>query len=400
MRILKVVQAYSPFEEKGGPVFKVRALARRLAQRGHHVTVLTADLGFGKKPEWAAPEGRCAFGWREEEDSVEAIYLPTWLRYRTLTVNPAVIDFCAESLAAFDVVHIYGLYDLLGPAVALFCRRRTPYIVEPMGMYLAMVRNIRLKKLYHQLLGRRLVEGSRRVIATSEQEKEEFIGGGIPREKIYVRRNGIELPDSLPEKDSFRRIWNISRDAKLILFLGRLISKKSPDLLLEAYAHWRVGSAAGRDSALVLAGPEEGDGYLGRLKDQARRLGIGASVIFTGPLYGDAKWAAYRDADVFVLPSVNENFGNTAGESIGCGTPVIVSDRCGIAPLLADRAALVVPLRSDSIEEALRRILEDDSLRDHLRTGCRDVARELTWDEPLAQMESLYREIASQAAGQ
>ena len=51
MRILKVVQSYFPFQERGGPVFKVRALATGLAKRGHQVTVLTADLGFGKE-QW------------------------------------------------------------------------------------------------------------------------------------------------------------------------------------------------------------------------------------------------------------------------------------------------------------------------------------------------------------
>ena len=48
MRILKTVQAYFPFREMGGPVVKVRALARELAESGHKVTVLTADLGLAK----------------------------------------------------------------------------------------------------------------------------------------------------------------------------------------------------------------------------------------------------------------------------------------------------------------------------------------------------------------
>ena len=56
--------------------------------------------------------------------------------------------------------------------------------------------------------------------------------------------------------------------------------------------------------------------------------------MFTGPLYDEAKWAAYRDADLFVLPSQSENFGNAAAEAIACGTPVMVTDRCGIAPLV------------------------------------------------------------------
>ena len=65
-------------------------------------------------------------------------------------------------------------------------------------------------------------------------------------------------------------------------------------------------------------------------------------VHFSPPLEGEAKWAAYRDADIFVLPSQNENFGNTAAEAVVAGTPVIVTEQCGIAPLLKDTAGLVV----------------------------------------------------------
>ena len=68
--------------------------------------------------------------------------------------------------------------------------------------------------------------------------------------------------------------------------------------------------------------------------------GVGTLI---GPVFGAAKWAAYRDADVFVLPSQNENFGNTAAEAVAAGTPVIVTEQCGIAPLLANEAGLVVP---------------------------------------------------------
>ena len=63
MRILKVVQSYFPFQERGGPVFKVRALATGLAKRGHQVTVMTADLGFGKGNGSQAGAERCRWGW-------------------------------------------------------------------------------------------------------------------------------------------------------------------------------------------------------------------------------------------------------------------------------------------------------------------------------------------------
>jgi glycosyltransferase involved in cell wall biosynthesis len=148
-------------------------------------------------------------------------------------------------------------------------------------------------------------------------------------------------------------------------------------------------------SVVVLAGPEEGDGYLGKIKTFSQRLGLEESVLFTGPLYDDAKWAAYRDADVFVLPSQHENFGNTAAEAIACGTPVIITDRCGIAPLVNGRVGIVIPHNVADLEAAIGRLLGDATLRDQYRASSGDVARGLSWDEPLTQMEDLYRELVA-----
>lgn len=390
MRILKVVQAYFPFQESGGPVSKVRALARGLSQHGHQITILTADLGLaghcGRNPKFE----RCKWGRRFEQDGVEAIYLSTIGRYRALTINPGVIGFCRASVREFDLAHFYGLYDLLGPAVSSFCRSlEIPYLIEPIGMYRPIVRSMRLKWFYHQVMGRSLVRGARFLIATSEQERRELIDSDISASRIVVRRNGVELPSRLPERGEFRRQWGIPREAKVILFLGRLVSKKSPDLLIEAFARWRDKSRSGCDSVLILAGPEEGDGFVPRLKKLAIQLGLGKGIRFAGPLYDENKWQAYRDADVFVLPSQNENFGNTAAESLACGTPVIVTNRCGIAPLIG-QAGLVISHERRELELALAQLLEHPDERERCREACADVGSALSWAGPLAEMEELY----------
>ncbi|MGA8142422.1 MAG: glycosyltransferase [Candidatus Acidiferrales bacterium] len=391
MRILKVVQSYFPFQDRGGPVFKVRALARGLAKRGHHVTVLTADLGFGKRNGFHMEIEPSRWGWRAVDEGVEAIYLPTAGHHRAVTLNPRVVTFCRESIRQYEVVHFYGLYDLLGPAASYFCRQQvTPYVVEPMGMYRPIVRSLRLKRLYHNLLGRRFVEGARYLVATSEQEKQELVEGGIDPARVAIRRNGAELPLNIPPRGEFRRERGISADAKLILFLGRLVSKKSPDLLLEAFSRWHDKSGRGQDAVLVLAGPDEGDGFLATLQSTANRLGIRDRVLFAGPLYDDAKWSAYRDADLFVLPSQNENFGNTAGEAAACGTPVIVTDRCGIAPFVG-RAGEVIPHDAAALENALGTLLQDPKLRQNRQEGCREFVDRLSWDGPLDETEQMYR---------
>jgi glycosyltransferase involved in cell wall biosynthesis len=390
VHILMVVQAYYPFQEKGGPVVKVRALARGLAGRGHQVTVLTTDLGVRERVEPRVEVERCEWGWRSQQDGVETIYLSALGHYRALTLNPRVLGFCRASLARFEVVHFYGLYDLLGPAISYFCRREgIPYVIEPMGMFRPIVRNLTMKRWYHRLLGRPFVGGAQFLIATSEQEKQELIEGGIAASQIIVRRNGIDFPERQPVRGDFRLRWSIREETKLILFLGRMVSKKSPDLLVEAFADWRARAANGSNAVLVLAGPEEGDGFVPRLKKMIGQFGLDQSVLFTGPLYDDAKWQAYRDADVFVLPSQNENFGNTAAESAACGTPVIVTNRCGIAAFVG-QAGLVVAHDRVELGRALGELLDDSALRQRCQDGCAEMAEKLSWAGPIGQSEKIY----------
>jgi glycosyltransferase involved in cell wall biosynthesis len=398
MRILNVTETYAPFLEFGGPPVKVRALSEGLARRGHAVSVLTADWGLEKRMQIEGTQitaERSPFGWRRRENGVQAIYLPTWLRYRTVSWNPAVKRYCRARLQNFDIAHIFGLYDLLGSAVAAACRvRKMPYVLEPIGMFVPIVRNLRLKGLYHFIWGQRLLEGASAVIATSKQEAEELIAGGVPRAKVTLRRNGVEAPATWPERGAFRRAHGIPGDTKLVLFLGRLSLKKSPDLLLRAFGEL-LRRCTGIPFMLVFAGPDEGR-LEAKLDGMATQLGVRKRVQFTGPVFGPSKWAAYRDADVFVLPSQNENFGNTAAEAVAAGTPVIVSEQCGIAPLLAGEAGLVVPHDSAALTEALERILADTELRAQLAAGCAKVTSRLGWDEPVREMETLYARLGSQ----
>ncbi len=398
MRILSVTETYAPFLEFGGPPVKVRALAQGLAKRGNEVTVLTPDWGLEARMSSAEASSaeRSPFGWKRTENGVTAIYLPTWLRYRSLSWNPAVKRFCRARLKNFDLAHIYGLYDFLGPAVAAACvKGKIPYVLEPIGMFVPIVRSLRLKRIYHILFGRRLFEEASAIVATSEQEIEELVSGGVAREKIALRRNGVEVPGSWPERGTFRKRLGITEEAKIILFLGRLSEKKSPDLLLEAFAS--LSKEAGENTLhLVFAGPDEG-GMKTRLAQMAAQLGVAQRVKFTGALFGEAKWAAYRDADVFVLPSQNENFGNTAAEAIASGTPVVVTEQCGIAPLLADVAGLVVPHDAGALAGAIRAVIGDTELHERLVAGCSAVTAKLGWEGPVREMEVLYNELAIKA---
>jgi glycosyltransferase involved in cell wall biosynthesis len=389
MRILSVTQSYYPFQDRGGPAFKVRSISRMLAELGNKVTVLTADLGFTDPQIASAEVVRCAQGWRGNADGAEVIYLTTRARYRNLTVNPGVLSFCQHRLPEFDVVHIYGLYDTLGPAVATYCRRfGIPYFVEPLGMTRPIDRGFVLKKLWRYLVTGYL-ENANRIVLTSELEKAELTEDGFPKDQLLLRYNGIDQREfcDLPLRGTFREKFGIRDDEPMVVFLSRLIPRKGADLLIEAL------SQTGCDTIrLVIAGPEGEAGYVAYLQENARTLGVDHRLLFVGPLYGIDKKAALIDADVFALPSRYENFGNTAAEAVACGTPVIVSAQCGIAPLIDQRAGLVTSYDANALAGALRELFGSTALYHRLKAGCPEVASELSWDRIIGQIQASYDE--------
>jgi glycosyltransferase involved in cell wall biosynthesis len=398
MRILNVTQSYAPFFEFGGPPVKVRALAEGLAARGHAITVLTADWGLDQRLQQLPTEPRAElnpFGRELKTSGVTAIYLGNWLHYRAASWNPALPRFLSARLQEFEVVHIFGLYDMLGPGAAAACReKKIPYVVEPIGMFVPRVRNLWLKRMYHRFLGRKMLAGASAVVATAEQEQSEFIAGGIPKEKIVLRRNGVEGPHVLPERGHFRAAMGIPPEAKLLLFLGRLSEKKSPHLLLQAFAKIIAFETHGQPPVhLAFVGPDEA-GMLSKLKKMAASIAPAGRVHFSPAIADTAKWQAYRDADIFVLPSQNENFGNTAAEAVAAGTPVIVTDQCGIAPLLAGVAGLVVKHDESALTSTLEELLHDETLYARLQAGCATVLDALSWNHPIDQMVNMYAAIA------
>ncbi|MBC8029369.1 MAG: glycosyltransferase [Pyrinomonadaceae bacterium] len=397
MRILKITQTYYPYLSKGGPPAKVRAIAKALAGRGHEVTVLTADRGetdgetkLADLTDWSRSPS--AWGWEAQDHGVETVYLPTMRNYRATTVNPRILRFCTRRLREYDVVHIYGLYDLIGSTAGWFCRRYgIPYVLEPLGMFGSKVRSRQKKRLYRKLVGDSLFKGANAIIATSETERDELIEGGIAAAKIVLRRNGIDLSEfeSLPARGAFRAKLGIREQTPLILFLGRLSFIKGLDLLVKAFARLDA------ETHLVIAGPDDFDGCAQTVRKLIEEFGVGNRVTLTGPLYGKAKLEALVDADLFVLPSRYESFGNAAAESIACGTPVLVTDQCGIAPLVEGKAGLVVPYDVEALHRGMKRLLEDEVLSVQLRAGCAEVAGGLSWEEPVAAMETLYASLQS-----
>lgn len=382
MNVLSVYQTYAYFG-RGDETSKIMTIARGLEDLGHQVTVLTADY-------------RSRTMQRKVSDGpVDLMYLGTTMKFRQLTVNPGIFPFVWTNLRAFDIVHVYGLYDLLGPVVSAFCRRwGIPYVLEPMGMYRPKSRGFGRKRVWHRVVGHSHVLGAASLIANSESERQEIVSGGVASDRVVLHRNGVQVPPQLPPSGYFREKIGLPDDTRMILFIGRLTPIKSLDMLIDAFA-WYLRDHDDRKTVLVLGGEDEGDGYRVHLERLASGSGARGQVLFPGPLYDADKWAAYRDADVFVLPSEYESFGNVVAEAMVAGTPVIATENCGIAPLVTPGLGRIVPHDVRSLRDALARLLEQPQGR-HQRQASIDTISQLSWTEPLGQLDRLYHQVVAQ----
>ena len=372
MQILQVAARYYPELQFGGPPQKIHALSRGLESRGHGVQVATLH-SVQRSAQVVEREG------------IDVHYLP-WVGRGTWQI-PLGMGTLAAAIRQSDVVHCYGLYNLLCPAAAFLARRAgRSFVLEPLGMYIPRARSLRAKRLYNQLFTHWMSRQAGRVVATSPGEVGELAELVEPR-RLVLRRNGIDLEtfQDLPPADRFRAAHGIPDGERVILFVGRISPIKNLGQLVQAFHDVLL-----ERTRLVLIGPALEPDYAQELAELIARLGLDERVLLTGPLYGEDKLAALATADLFVLPSLSESYGNAAAEAVAAGVPVLLTDACGIAPQIDGRAGLAVPVGISALAAGLHTMMEDEKLRDKLTEQRSKVLKELSWDEPLAQTEQMY----------
>lgn len=273
--------------------------------------------------------------------------------------SPAFSKNLAPLLSKADIVAINGITTYPMTITARTCiKLRKPYIVSLRGGLLpgAMTLKAKRKQLYYNLFTRSILSNASAVHVTSNAERRCAEALGI-KGRITVIPNGAMLPpnDQIDSKHLPPQIQSLLPEQELVLFLGRIEPIKGLDILLKSWAD--VMNLYDRDHAmLVIAGPDY-RGYAWKLKKLIRKLNITDRVIFTGILDDKAKWAAYKRADIFVLPSYSENFGLTVTEALACGTPVITTTATPWKELEKIGAGRCVPPEKKTLTEAICELL-------------------------------------------
>jgi glycosyltransferase involved in cell wall biosynthesis len=279
-----------------------------------------------------------------------------------------------------DVVHVFGFRDPVTTGTAAWSRlARIPYVFEPLGMFQPRLRKVALKRALDASLYRGVARGAAAVVAASERERDDVVACGIPAQRVRVRGNGFPEPSDATNGNLRERL-GIPAGAPLVLYVGRVAAGKGIEHLLAAARQIP-------EAHVVVAGPDDRHG-----------VATDAPRVHRLPMTEEAPRALYPQADVFVLASEGESFGMVAAEAAAAGTPVVVSDRCGIAGFFADGEALVVPYEQSAVVDAIRRVLSDKTLREQLERGGPAAARRMSWEHVTDMQEEIYRAAASRTA--
>ena len=326
LKILQLVHTLDP--SVGGVAASVLALSRGLARRGHKLDIVVLD-------DSASP-------WLVD------IALPIHALGAGLTsyrYSSKLLPWLKKQGGDYDRVIVNGIWQYLSFAAwRRYAGSSIPYYVFPHGMLDPWFKETfplkHLKKwLYWPWAEYRVLRNAAAVIFTSEEERSQARKSfWLYRCREKVSPLGVEAPPiSSNAKSEFLSRYPQLQNTRIFLFLGRLHPKKGCDMLLEAFAQMRSNDSI----SLILAGPDQ-VGWESDLRRQVTRLNLTNRVVFTGMLEGSMKQGAFANAEAFVLPSHQENFGISVVEALAARVPVLISNRVNIWPEIeADRAGYV-----------------------------------------------------------
>ncbi len=387
--MLQVIPAVAP--RYGGPSQAIYKICSALQQHDIELLVATTD---------ADGEGRLPV---KLEQVIDYQGVPTIFFHRqwgeALKYSRPLADWLQHHTAEFDLLHIHAVFSHACLAAARACQWISkPYIVRPLGTldpWSMQQKSWRKQLFWHLGVKRMLHEAAKIQYTTVEEQRLVENSLGLGRGVVIPLGTDEQMLQPEADKQSFFSKWPALHNAPYVMVLCRLHPKKRLELFLEAFLSI-TDKPELQKWKLVIAGDGESN-YVNSLQSLSSKLGGGGRVIFTGWLEGAEKAAALQGAQLFALPSRQENFGLSVVEAMACGLPVLISEHVNLADeVAAAQAGWVVPLEKSAISNALEQILRDEAARITRGTAGRELVRErFTWGVVAEQLLQLYAEVTS-----
>lgn len=384
MRIVHYLQRIDLAE--GGVVRAVLDMTALLARRGHDVVLITHD-------DADAPES-----WKRAERGCPRLeVVPAPSRPLGLLAG-AQLRSLEPIIKGADVLHLHACWTTANNQLASMARRLgVAYVLSIHGMLddWCMAQKAPKKRLYLALAGRRTLERAAFVHATAEAELEQS-------RKWYPRGRGVVVPlvfDLEPFRDppgpalADERFGpggtrDIAPGEHVVLFLSRVHPKKGVEHLVRAAALLRDRDVVCKT---LIAGAGD-EAYTSGIRRLIEQHDLADRVRLLGLVTGDLKVSLYERADVFALPTSQENFGFVLPEAMACRTPAITTRGVDIWPELeSSGGALIAEQSPEAFADAIALLLADDDRRRTMGQAGREwVFRELEPDAIAQRFERMY----------
>ncbi len=378
MKILHLFDFFS-IPHGGGSVDSLYRLSQAQALRGHETSIYTSDFKLDQE-------------YIDSLQGVKVYPFRSWSNILRMPITPGLVSEVKKTLREFDMVHLHQYRSFQNIVIHHYAMQyNIPYVLQAHGSLTTFFQKGWLKRTFDVIWGYKILNDASKLIAVTKVEGEQYKSMGVSKDKIEIIPHGISLIDfeHLPPRGTFKEKYGFDNSEQIILYLGRINEIKGINILVQAFAGLSTDETKIK---LVIVGPDEG--FLPLLKKLIKDMDIEHKVLFTGPLYGQEKFNAYIDADVYVLPSVYEIFGITVLEACACGTPVIVTDRCGIADIIDGEAGLVTPYDEKQLRHALLKLLNNEQLRLQFGEKGKLLVREkLNWEKIVDSVEGVYQNI-------
>ena len=388
MKILHVAHFFYPCLSAGGVVNASYQIAKMQA-RDNSVKVISSDAC---KERLKFEESR----YDVDIDGIKVDYfknISNRFKLATMLDTPIGAIFRIKNqIRDFDVVHVHEHRQTLSIIACYFARRYgIPYVVQAHGSVLPFFQKEGLKNIFDKVFGFKILHGASKVFALTEVEKEQYLKMGVEEDRIEIVPLGINIEEysDLPEEGIFREKFNISKDDKLIIFIGRVHEIKGLDLLIDAFKELADSED---DVKLAIVGPD--DGYMDALNLRIAECDLSDKVIVTGPLYKSEKQEALVDCDLFVMPSKYESFTTSGLEAMACGKPLVLTKNNHIHDWVDGSVGLACDDDKMSLKDAMAEVLFDEELsKEFGMNGRRLIQEKYNWDMINEQILNIYESI-------
>ncbi|MEV6437757.1 glycosyltransferase [Streptomyces anulatus] len=387
MKILHVVTLHTPDHAFGGPTRVAFNLSRVQRAAGDDARVMALGDGF--------PEG-------ELPSQVEGVPVHLFQARHLLPMfevsgitSATLLRTARRMMRGADLVHVHLMRDLVTlPAALLALVSRTPLVVQTHGMIDPTEKKV--AQLTDLLGVRRVLREADAVLHLTEMERVDVndVAAPVPLTRTVRLVNGVRPQVRKPARDPGR--------PPTVLFLARIQERKRPEDFVSAMPYVL---ARHPDARFVLAGPDTG--ALAGTLALARKLGVADSLDHVGPLEHDQVLAADREADVYVLPAIEEPFPVSVLEAMSVGTPVVITRTCGQAPDVAGAGAgRVIDSRvgedaanARKVADAILELLEPEAAERAGKAAWELVNEQFTIEAVTATLRRTYEDVVRRRRG-